>query len=114
MSSLLASDASNLQTSETLTERGYQPKVARKVEHAVNYTPEEQAILNIVNKWKPELMNPTKYGHILGLGIGNNGPHEPYISILVKHTNELTATIPAFLDGIPVKIIDTGGGIFAA
>lgn len=96
----------------------YQPKVAKRVAQERHYSAEEQHVVDIINKWYPELRTPSKYGDILTMGLGlqeENGeikePHVTGIVIYVKHKNDLTANIPAFLDGIPVTIVDTGGGI---
>lgn len=121
MTSSPPSVPSNIQTAQTLQDRGYQPKVARKLELSHDYSAEERPIVETINKWHPELMNPSKYGHILSMGVGlkREGhriivPHETCIVIYVEHKNALTANIPTSLDGIPVDVIDTGGGIIAA
>jgi hypothetical protein len=72
-----------------------------------NFTPEQQAILAIINKWNPELRNPSKYGEVLAIGLGYN-PEGSHIIVHVKHKNALTNNIPSVLDGVPVKIREGG------
>lgn len=99
----------------------YKPKEARRVGRTHKFSAEEQPLVDIIHKWYPELMNSSKYGDILSMGVGlleENGqikvPHEKCIVIYVKHKNEFTANIPAFLDEVPVSVVDTEGGIVAA
>ena len=68
------------------------------------FSAEERHIQDVIDKWEPELMNSSKYGEILYLGVRPDG-----IVIAVKCKNELTANIPTILDGVPVvEIRETG------
>lgn len=82
---------------------------------------DETRIRRVLNKWKPELMNPSRYPDIVGVGTGlklEHGqikvPYELCIVIYVKHLNARTALIPQFLDGVSTQLVDTGGGVVAA
>lgn len=75
----------------------------------------EQAFKDAIDKWRPELMNSTKYGPITGLGIGLKlegskikRPHETCIHIYVQERDPRNELIPAFLDGIQTQVFVTG------
>ena len=58
-----------------------------------------------------------KGDNVVALGIGRmmvNGEKVDCISVHVKHIDNVPKDFPTQLDGVPIKLVDTGGGIVPA